>query len=61
MGPNQWAHETDQSVGWETISQGKIANPLISFPSIVIIALITVSLISSVIIIYIRKRVKTSR
>lgn len=61
MGPNYWAHETDMSVGWETISQGKISNPLINLPTIAIIVIITVSLISSVIIIYFRKRVKTSR
>ncbi|MHA2246208.1 MAG: hypothetical protein ACXADY_14685 [Candidatus Hodarchaeales archaeon] len=58
MGPNQWAHETDQSIGWETIAQGKITNPLIDLPSIAIIVIITVSLISLGIIIYIRRRVK---
>ena len=52
MAPNHWPYETDQSIGWETISQGKITNPFINLPSVAIIAVITVLLISSVIIIY---------
>ncbi|UCG90011.1 MAG: hypothetical protein JSU57_05990 [Candidatus Heimdallarchaeota archaeon] len=60
MGPNYWAHQTDQSIGWETISQGKITNPFINNLEVIIIALITVSLISSVIVFYtiIKKRAK---
>lgn len=62
MAPNQWPHESDASIGWETISQGKITNPFIDFNSIFIIIIITVSLISSVIIIYtiVRKKSGTS-
>ncbi len=62
MAPNQWPHESDSSLGWETISQGKITNPLIDFKSTVIIMAI-VSLIGSVIIIYtiVRKKSSTSK
>ncbi|MFX0125703.1 MAG: hypothetical protein ACFFAE_18915 [Candidatus Hodarchaeota archaeon] len=52
MAPYQWPHESDISLGWETISQGKITNPFFNLLEFVIIALITVSLISSVIVIY---------
>lgn len=49
MAPNQWPHENDKIIGWDTISQGKVINPF-DVPSIVILAIISGSLISSVII-----------
>ena len=51
MAPNQWPHENDKIIGWETISQGKIINPL-DILSAAILAIIGGSLISSVIIVY---------
>ncbi|MFW9905172.1 MAG: hypothetical protein ACFFFH_12610 [Candidatus Thorarchaeota archaeon] len=60
MAPNQWPHESDISLGWETISQGKITNPYLNFQTSLTIALVTVSLLSSGIFIYymVRKRKK---
>ncbi|MFX1286613.1 MAG: hypothetical protein ACFFB5_23455 [Promethearchaeota archaeon] len=52
MAPNQWPHESDISLGWETISQGSVTNPFLNIPEVIIIALITVFLISSMIVIY---------
>ncbi|MFX0122451.1 MAG: hypothetical protein ACFFAE_02355 [Candidatus Hodarchaeota archaeon] len=62
MAPNQWPHESDTSIGWETISQGKISNPFIDFNSLFTIIIISVSLISVMIIIYtiVRKRSSTN-
>ncbi|MFX1506782.1 MAG: hypothetical protein ACFFDC_11830, partial [Promethearchaeota archaeon] len=61
MAPNQWPHESDISIGWETISQGKITNPYLNFQTSVIV-LVIVSLLGSGIFIYymVRKRKKTN-
>jgi len=61
MAPNQWPHESDMSVGWETISQGKITNPLINISEAVIITLITVFLTGSVFVIYITIKKRTKK
>lgn len=47
------AYETDQSIGWETITQGKITNPLLSLPPIVMVVSITGFLIVVVFSIFI--------
>ncbi|UCE12789.1 MAG: hypothetical protein JSV04_11415 [Candidatus Heimdallarchaeota archaeon] len=54
------AYETDQTIGWETIAQGKITNPLLSLPPIVVIISITGILIvfASSILIVIRESSK---
>lgn len=60
MAPNQWPHESEQILGWETISQGSLTNPLIDLTSLITIAIITASLICSgiLILIVMKKRVK---
>ncbi|MFX1515810.1 MAG: hypothetical protein ACFFC6_05830 [Promethearchaeota archaeon] len=52
MAPNQWPHESDVSLGWETISQGKITNPYFTFETIVTIGLVTTGLVGLGIFIY---------
>ena len=43
MAPNQWPHESDTSIGWETISQGKVTNPYLNFKSTIVSVITLVS------------------
>jgi hypothetical protein len=61
MAPNQWPHESDISLGWVIISQGKIINPYINFETSVIITLAIISLSGSGIFIYYMTRKRNNR
>ncbi|MFX1423532.1 MAG: hypothetical protein ACFFB2_14580 [Promethearchaeota archaeon] len=52
MAPNQWPHESDQTLGWETISEAVIVNPLVDLFLLTVIVVISISLIISSIIIF---------
>lgn len=61
MLPNQLPHESDISLGWETISQGRITNPYLNFETSVTLALVIVSLVGSGIFIYYMTRRRKNR
>jgi len=60
MAPNQWPHESDVTLGWETISQGNITNPYLNFKSTVPIALAAILFGSGICIYLIAKKRKSS-
>jgi hypothetical protein len=56
MAPNQWPHESDVTLGWETISQGRISNPYLNFQSSIPIAFATIVVFSTGIYFILRKK-----
>ena len=61
MAPNQWPHESDVTLGWETISQGKISNPYLNFRTTIPIAFATIVVFSTGTYFIVRKRKSSNK